>query len=84
MARTNVKNKKSKSKSGVWFIRTRGSYLPSSWQGWLLYIPFISYLIFADYAGWQLKHNLSEWILFTIPNWIAAVIIMTWIAKQRS
>ncbi len=32
---------KKKTKKGKWFSPVRKSYLPCSWQGWVLYVPFI-------------------------------------------
>jgi hypothetical protein len=73
-----------KSKKQKWFIPVRGSYLPNSWQAWLLYIPFMAYLVFAMVYGWSKTETVSTAVLFIVPNWIAAVAIMTWIAKRTS
>ena len=62
----------------------RGSYIPCSWQGWLTYIPFTAYLVFAVVMGWQEADSPSKAILFIVPNWVAATAIMTWIAKRTS
>lgn len=73
-----------KAKSGAWFIRVRGSYLPNSWQGALTYIPYLAYLI-GVLIFVLLRHD-SLWLaVFTVvPNWIAALVIMTWLAKAKS
>jgi glycerol uptake facilitator-like aquaporin len=73
-----------KSKKNRWFIPVRGSYLPNSWQAWLLYIPFTAYLVFTLVAGWQNTDNTSQAALFIIPNWVVAAIVMTWVAKRTS
>lgn len=70
------------SKQQQWFIPVRGSYLPNSWQAWLLYIPFTGYLIFALVAGWRTTDSTSQAVLFIVPNWVAATAVMTWIAKR--
>lgn len=62
----------------------RGSYLPVTWQGWLLYIPYVGYAILsliyvADRAGSPL-----EVIVTIVPYWLAAFVMMTWIAKRKS
>lgn len=62
----------------------RGSYIPCAWQGWLTYIPFTAYLIFAVVMGWQETDNPSKAILFIVPNWVAAAAVMTWIARVKS
>jgi hypothetical protein len=77
-------SKKPKSKKTKWFVHVRGSYLPSSWQGWTSYVPFIAYLSFAEAASWHYTHNLDATVLIVVPNWIAAVIVMTWFAKRTS
>ncbi|HSX16260.1 MAG TPA: hypothetical protein VLF40_05700 [Candidatus Saccharimonadales bacterium] len=77
--------KKLKIKKGAWFVAIRGSYIPVSWQGWLTYLPFTAYLVFAVLMGWQLAEGSpSRAILFVVPNWVAAVAIMTWLAKRTS
>ncbi|HEX5448098.1 MAG TPA: hypothetical protein VFW90_02765 [Candidatus Saccharimonadales bacterium] len=73
-----------KTKRTKWFKPVRGSYLPSSWQGWLSYIPFIAYLIFTMVVGWQDSSTKGLAILYIVPNWVAATVVMTWIAKRTS
>jgi hypothetical protein len=71
-------------KTNQWFIAVRGSYLPNSWQAWVLYIPYAAYLIgVLVFIEWQ-KESLALAVLTLVPNWVSAVIIMTWIAKQTS
>lgn len=75
---------KRKSKSQKWFKRVRGSYLPNSWQGWLLYVPYAAYVmgvvIYAYVSGW----NLGTSLFVIVPNWVAALAAMTWIAERTS
>jgi hypothetical protein len=71
-------------KKGDWFMPIRGSYIPVSWQGWLTYIPFVGYLVFATVMGWQSADTPSKAILFIVPNWIAAAAVMTYVAKRTS
>lgn len=73
-----------KPRKGAWFVPVRGSYLPVSWQGWLTYAPFVAYLAFTivvavDYTGSYVKA-----VLWIVPNWVAAAVVMTWVAKQTS
>lgn len=67
-----------------WFRKVRGSYLPCSRQGWLTYIPYVTYLIgvlvfvmVSHYGFW-----ISLYVL--IPNWVAAAAIMNWLATNKS
>jgi hypothetical protein len=73
-----------KSKSQKWFIPVRGSYLPNNGLGWLTYLPFTAYLVFASIVGWRYSFNKYEAILFIVPNWVAAAVVMTWVAKRTS
>ncbi|MBX4201685.1 hypothetical protein KW803_02215 [Candidatus Saccharibacteria bacterium] len=73
-----------KSKSKKWFIPVRGSYLPNSGMGWLIYLPFTAYLIFALVYGCQNTDSAAKAVLFIVPNWVAAAVVMTWIAKRAS
>ncbi len=82
MTSRNVSHKKKK--AGAWFIRVRGSYLPSSLQGWLTYIPFTAYLVFSMIIAWRDSSSHSIAVLYIIPNWIAAAVVLTWIAARKS
>ena len=73
-----------KSKKDSWFIPVRGSYLPNSAAGWLTYIPFTAYLVFALVYGWRDTDTTAQAVLFIVPNWVAAAAVMTWIAKRTS
>jgi hypothetical protein len=72
------------SKTKKWFIKVRGSYLPESWQGWLTYIPYLAYII--GVLVFVIRRKDSGWLaLFTVlPNWIAAAVILTWVARRKS
>jgi hypothetical protein len=74
----------SKKKSDKWFIKVRGSYLPNSWQGWLTYIPFTAFLVTVLVAAVRTQHSVSDVFYMVFPQWVAAAVVMTWIAKQRS
>jgi hypothetical protein len=73
-----------KSKKDKWFVPVRGSYLPNNWWGWLSYIPFMAYLVLAAVLGWHYTANNYEAILYVVPNWVAAAVVMTWVAKRTS
>ena len=73
-----------KSKTDKWFVPVRGSYLPNNWKGWLTYLPFVAYLLFAVVVANQYTDNRSQALLLIIPNWIAATAVMTWLAKRTS
>lgn len=72
------------SKKQTWFRPVRGSYLPNSWQGWLTYIPFAAYLAYSWLvAFWYTGNNLKA-VLWIVPNWVAAAVVMTWVARRTS
>lgn len=76
--------KQNKYHQKVWFRRTRGSYLPVSAEGWLTYVPFLVYLIFALAAGINETDSMAVAILFIVPNWVAVTVVMTYIAAHKS
>jgi hypothetical protein len=83
MAQKHTKTKL-KDKKGAWFIPVRGSYIPASWQGWLTYIPFVAYLIYSVIVAWDYTSNDWKAVLWIVPNWVTAALVMTWIARQMS
>ncbi|MEO6513339.1 MAG: hypothetical protein ABIR37_01480 [Candidatus Saccharimonadales bacterium] len=78
------RNKLPKHKKGAWFVAVRGSYLPVSWQGWLTYVPYIAYLIFSMQVAKDITSSAATAVLIIVPNWVAATIVMTWLAKRTS
>ncbi len=79
-----TKQKVPKLRKGAWFVPLRGSYLPYSWQGWLTYIPFTAYLVYTLIVAFAYTGNNLKAVLWIVPNWVAAAVVMTWIAKQKS
>lgn len=71
-------------KSTKWFIKTRGSYLPNSWQAWVLYVPFVGFLVSVLVAAVRTQHSVSDAVYMVFPQWVAAAVVMTWIAAQKS
>ena len=79
-----TKTQKPKIKNGAWFVRIRGSYLPASWQGWLTYLPFTAYLVYSLIVAFDYTGNTLKAVLWIVPNWVAAAVVMTWVAKTTS
>jgi hypothetical protein len=75
---------KKQNKKSKWFIKVRSSYLPNSGAGWLTYIPFIAYLTAVPFIAYTSTDSLPLTILITVPNWVAATIIMTYVATVKS
>lgn len=74
----------SKKKTKIWFKRVRGSYLPSSTEGWLTYIPFIGYCVgVALIVFWQTDTLWYQ--LFTVASqWVLATVLLTLVANHHS
>jgi hypothetical protein len=79
-----VMAKNKKKEKNKWFVAVRGSYLPSITIGWLTYIPFLAYLLFAVIAGASKTDSTALAILFIVPNWVAAAVVMTYLAAHKS
>lgn len=73
-----------KAKKGAWFVAVRGSYLPVSWQAWALYVPYLVYLVATLVLVLENTNSLFIASINLVPYWVAAVVAMTWIAKQKS
>jgi hypothetical protein len=84
MAKKTTKRATPKPKKDAWFVQVRGSYLPASDMGWFTYIPFVAYLGFSWYVGINDTSSYSKAVLWIFPNWVAAAVLMTWIAKRHS
>lgn len=69
----------------AWYVELRGSYYPVSWQGWFLYIPYIMYIalvfMLVMYGDDQ---PLTTKVIILIPYLVSGLVIMTWVAKQKS
>ena len=73
-----------KKKKQAWFKKVRGSYLPCSWQGWLTYVPFVTFLLTVLVAALRTQHSVSDAFYAIFPQWVAAVVVMTWVAARKS
>ena len=80
---TAKKKRSKKAQSNTWFKPLRGSYIPTHWKGWLTYVPYLAYL-YVTYALLVPNRSPFETIIFLVPYWVAGVVVMHWIAKQKS
>jgi hypothetical protein len=71
-------------KQTVWFKKVRGSYLPCSWQGALTYIPFLAFLVTSLVLTLRQQTSLAMAVLLIFPQWVAAAVVMTWLASRTS
>ncbi len=72
----------SKTTANVWFVKIRGSYLPRSWQGWILYIPFILFLLATLYISTKGGRTPAGIFYFLFPQYVSALVLMHWIASR--
>ena len=68
----------------IWFKKVRGSYLPCSWQGWLLYIPFAAFLISVILIGFGNRYTVWEFLYAIFPYFVCAGVVMHWVASRFS
>ncbi len=73
-----------KKKSNKWFHKVRGSYLPTNLAGWLTYIPYSAYTLGVVAYVWQSDYGFWTGAFIVVPNWIAAAVVMQWIASNKS
>jgi len=71
-------------KSKVWFKKVRWSYLPVSWQGWVTYIPYATYLVLVFMAVDRRSRSVSDTVFDIFPQWVAATVVMHWFASHTS
>jgi hypothetical protein len=71
-------------KNKKWFIKIRGSYLPKSWQAVLLYALYLAYLMWVLIYVFNTEVHLWSAILILVPNWVAACVVISWIASKKS
>jgi hypothetical protein len=72
------------SKSKKWFKKKRGSYIPCSTNGWLTYIPYIAYMASSVVVVHSQTKSISLLVYEIVPQWIAATIVITWVAQRKS
>ncbi|MEI6237705.1 MAG: hypothetical protein WCP03_03850 [Candidatus Saccharibacteria bacterium] len=71
-------------KNKKWFIKTRGSYLPRTWQSLMLYVAYLVYIIWVLVYIIRLDYNFWLAIFILVPNWVAACAVVSWIASKKS
>jgi hypothetical protein len=50
----------------------------------LLYVPFTGFLITVLLAAIRNEHSASDVFYAIFPQWVAAAVVMTWIASKKS
>jgi hypothetical protein len=76
--------KKLKVKKGAWFVKLRGSYLPRTWQAWVLYVPYVTFLVGTIVVADDGNQSRLSQLLTIVTQWAVAAMLMTWIASKKS
>lgn len=73
-----------KKNKNIWFTRVRGSYLPCSWQGWLIYAGFVAFLFATFYLSFKGGRTLVGQLYFIFPQYVSAAVAVHWLASRFS
>ena len=73
-----------KKSHNVWFVKVRGSYLPCSWQGWLIYVPFVLFLVATMVLAFRGGRSNVGMLYFIFPQYVSALVVMHWLASRFS
>lgn len=74
-----------KRKKGAWFYSVRGSYLPCSWQGWLVEVCLVILFFFGTKVVLFGEESVQASSFFTLFTFLVALgVSATWIAQRKS
>ncbi len=79
-----MKKSKAKAKKGGWFYKIRGSYLPCSWQGLLIYFVYTAYVVAMPVLWYFNGHELWQLLAFVIPSMCGAALLAQYVASKNS
>lgn len=71
-------------RNNKWFVKVRGSYIPNNSYGWLTYIPYLAFVVAVPLYVFSHVDNRWLGLLIIIPNYVAAGVVMTWLAAHES
>ncbi len=73
-----------KRKNKAWFKPVRRSYLPASWQGLVIYLIYVAYIVTVPIVWYQKGHYLWSLLFEVIPLVIAGELLTQFIASNNS
>jgi hypothetical protein len=76
--------KAKKVKNRPWFVSVRKSYLPSSWQGRLIYALYVAYTIAVPITWYKEGHDFFRLLTTVIPLLAAAALLTQFVASKNS
>jgi hypothetical protein len=73
-----------KNNTSIWFRKVRGSYLPTSFIGLVIYLLYVTYIVAVGIEWYRIGHD--SWALLTalLPCVVAATVIVHWVASWHS
>lgn len=67
-----------------WFVAVRGSYLPSSTTGMIIYLLYVTYIV-AIVVGWYRQgHDYWTLLINVIPLSVGSMLVTQYIASKHS
>ncbi len=73
-----------KAHKNIWFRKVRGSYLPSSWQGMVLYLWYVAYIVAVPLAWYDGGHTLWRLLTAVVPLITASAVLTQYIASKHA
>ncbi len=75
---------KTEAKKQAWFRKIRGSYLPSAWQGLVIYFAYLVYLLAVPAVWYNEGHDLWKLLTTVVPLTAGAALLTQFIASKNS
>jgi hypothetical protein len=68
----------------AWFVSVRGSYLPSSLTGLVLYLAYAAYIVLLAIGWYADGHRIWYLLVNVIPLAVGAAVLTQYIASKHS
>ena len=75
---------KTKTKNRPWFRKIRGSYLPCSHEGLMIYFAYLVYLVAVPVVWYQQGHDLWRLLTTVVPLWVGAAFVAQFVASKNA
>lgn len=73
-----------KNNISIWFRKVRGSYLPASFIGLIIYLLYVAYIVAVGIEWYRIGHDYWTLLTAVIPVVVVAAVIVQVIASRRS